>query len=205
MRRARRGPRRPPSTSRRVKLRPAAGVVAVREGGDGFEREARAELLVDRADRGVEPGVAAGAIFGQEVPLRVPAVPGAAGVDDVPLPVRGARLELRVLAHALARPDDGRRYLPRDVAVGVDVLQVGRPGLDTGDIVRAGEVPVIGRSLHAVWSELELLGFYLFVQAILEVKHQTVSYRPQVGKKGKLYKDPKPTDILIFIWRQLTR
>jgi methionyl-tRNA formyltransferase len=91
-----------------------------------------------------------------------------------------------------------------DKSVGVTIQKI-NPGLDTGHIVRAGEVPVVGRSLHAVWNELELLGFYLFIQAILDVKHQKASYLAQVGKKGKLYKDPKSTDILKFWWRQLTR
>ena len=88
--------------------------------------------------------------------------------------------------------------------VGVTIQKI-NPGLDTGDIVQAGEVPVIGRSLLTVWNELELLGFYLFVQSILEVKHNTATYRPQIGKKGKLYKDPKLGDILRFWWKQYAK
>jgi methionyl-tRNA formyltransferase len=88
----------------------------------------------------------------------------------------------------------------------VDVtIQKINPGLDTGDIVQSAEVPVIGRSLGAVWHELELLGFYLFIQSILEVKHKTATYRPQVGKKGKLYKDPKLDDILRFWWKRFAK
>ena len=91
-----------------------------------------------------------------------------------------------------------------DKSVGVTIQKVGT-GLDTGDIVRAGEVPVAGRSLRAVWNELELLGFYLFIQAILDVKHRDASYRPQSGKRGKLYRDPKLGDIMTFWWKQLRR
>jgi methionyl-tRNA formyltransferase len=86
--------------------------------------------------------------------------------------------------------------------VGVMIQKVGA-GLDTGEIVRAGEVPVLGRSLRAVWNELEPLGYYLFTQSILDVKYQRAVYRPQTGKKGKLYYDPKPKDILVFWWKQL--
>lgn len=81
--------------------------------------------------------------------------------------------------------------------VGVTIQKI-NPGLDTGDIVQAGEVPIIGRSLRSVWKELELLGFYLFIQSILEIKNKKATYRPQIGKKGKLYKDPKLGDILRF-------
>jgi hypothetical protein len=88
--------------------------------------------------------------------------------------------------------------------VGVTIQKI-NPGLDTGDIVQAGEVPVMGRSLRAVWHELELLGFYLFIQAILELKHKTANYKPQVGEKGRLYKDPKTSDIIRFWWNQLTK
>jgi len=81
--------------------------------------------------------------------------------------------------------------------VGVTIQKI-NPGLDTGDIVQAGELPIIGRSLRSVWKELELLGFYLFIQSILEIKNKTATYSPQIGKKGKLYKDPKLGDILRF-------
>jgi len=56
-----------------------------------------------------------------------------------------------------------------------------------------------------VWNDLEELGFALYIQAILEVKAGTATYRPQVGKKGKLYRDPKLGDILTLWWRQLSR
>jgi methionyl-tRNA formyltransferase len=88
--------------------------------------------------------------------------------------------------------------------VGVTIQKV-NSGLDTGNIVKAGEVPVFGRSLRTVWNELELLGFYLFIQAILDIKHQRATYRPQIGEKGELYKDPKLIDILIFWWKRFAK
>ena len=57
-------------------------------------------------------------------------------------------------------------------------------------------------ALNELWScglemhELETLGLSLYIQAILAVKTGTASYRPQGSKKGRLYRDPKPGDIL---------
>jgi methionyl-tRNA formyltransferase len=87
---------------------------------------------------------------------------------------------------------------------GVTIQRV-NAGLDTGDVVRAGEVPIGRRSLHTVWQELEALGFDLYLQAIVDVKRGTAHYRPQLGKKGPLYHDPTASDILKFQCRQLRR
>jgi folate-dependent phosphoribosylglycinamide formyltransferase PurN len=84
-------------------------------------------------------------------------------------------------------------------------IQKVNAGLDTGQIIKEGEVPIGRRSLPAVWGELEALGLDLYIQAILEIKQGTASYRPQVGKKGKLYSDPELTDLLTFWWRQFNR
>lgn len=85
---------------------------------------------------------------------------------------------------------------------GVTIQKV-NAGLDTGEIVKQGEVPIGHRSQGAIWNELEALGLDLYIQAILEVKTGTASYRPQLGKKGKLYQDPKLGDILKLWGRQL--
>jgi len=58
---------------------------------------------------------------------------------------------------------------------------------------------------RAVWGELEALGLDLYIQAILEIKGGRASYRPQVGKKGKLYSDPELTDLITFWRRQFSR
>jgi folate-dependent phosphoribosylglycinamide formyltransferase PurN len=89
-------------------------------------------------------------------------------------------------------------------SVGVTIQKI-NPGLDTGDVVRAGEVAVSGRSLRAVWKELEQLGFDLFIDAILDVKHQKAVYRPQTGAKGRLYRDPEVADILTFWWKSIKK
>jgi hypothetical protein len=52
---------------------------------------------------------------------------------------------------------------------------------------------------------LEALGLDLYIDAILEVKQGTATFRPQQGAKGKLYKNPKPGDYLRFWSRQIKR
>ena len=87
---------------------------------------------------------------------------------------------------------------------GVTIQKVNK-GLDTGSVVKIGEVHAYGRAYHAVVHELETLGLDLYIQAILEVKHGTAEYRPQKGPKGKLYRNPGPGDFLKFWGRQIRR
>jgi folate-dependent phosphoribosylglycinamide formyltransferase PurN len=87
---------------------------------------------------------------------------------------------------------------------GVTIQKVNR-GLDTGNIVKSGEVSTQDRAYRSVVRELEKLGLDLYLQAILEVKHGTAEYRPQSGVKGKLYRNPKPGDFLKFWGRQIGR
>ena len=87
---------------------------------------------------------------------------------------------------------------------GVTIQKVNR-GLDTGSIVKAGQVNTRGRTYTTVVHELETLGLDLYVQAILEVKHGIAEYKPQSGAKGKLYRNPKPNDFVKFWGRQIKR
>jgi methionyl-tRNA formyltransferase len=87
---------------------------------------------------------------------------------------------------------------------GVTIQKVNR-GLDTGSVVKAGEVNAYGRAYQAVVHELETLGLDLYIQAILEVKHGTAEYRPQAGVKGKLYRNPQPGDFVKFWGKQIKR
>ena len=87
---------------------------------------------------------------------------------------------------------------------GVTIQKVNR-GLDTGSIVKSGEVNAYGRAYQAVVHELETLGLSLYMQAILEVKHGTAEYKPQPEIKGKLYRNPKPGDFLKFWGKQIRR
>jgi methionyl-tRNA formyltransferase len=89
-------------------------------------------------------------------------------------------------------------------SAGVTIQKI-NAGLDTGQIVKEGEVVIGRRSQRAVWRELEALGLDLYIQAILEVKDGTATFRPQLGQRGKLYRNPKPRDFLTFSMRQLKR
>jgi folate-dependent phosphoribosylglycinamide formyltransferase PurN len=84
---------------------------------------------------------------------------------------------------------------------GVTIQKI-NAGLDTGSIVKEGEVPIGRRSYQTVWRDLEALGLDLYIQAILEVKNGTATYRPQLGKKGQLYRNPKLKDFIVFWVRQ---
>jgi methionyl-tRNA formyltransferase len=87
---------------------------------------------------------------------------------------------------------------------GVTIQKI-NAGLDTGQIVKEGEVIIGGRSRRAVWRELEQLGLDLYIQAIIEVKEGKATYRPQSGKKGRLYRNPKLSDLLRYWIRQAQR
>jgi methionyl-tRNA formyltransferase len=91
-----------------------------------------------------------------------------------------------------------------ELVTGVTIQKVNR-GLDTGSIVKTGEVSTQSRAYQAVVHELETLGLDLYMQAILEVKHGTAEYIPQTGVKGKLYRNPKPGDFVRFWGKQLKR
>jgi methionyl-tRNA formyltransferase len=89
-------------------------------------------------------------------------------------------------------------------AAGVTIQKI-NAGLDTGQIVNSGQVLIGRRSYGTVWGEVLALGLDLYVEAILQVRAGTAVYRPQAGPKGKLYRDPKPADIVRFWLRQLRR
>jgi methionyl-tRNA formyltransferase len=87
---------------------------------------------------------------------------------------------------------------------GVTIQKVNQ-GLDTGSIVKTGEVKADRRPYQAVFRDLEALGLDLYIQAILEVKHGVAEFKPQSGVKGKLYRNPKLGDFLRFWSRQIQR
>jgi len=87
---------------------------------------------------------------------------------------------------------------------GVTIQKVNQ-GLDTGTIVKTGEVEAYRRAYRTVFHELEALGVELYIQAILEVKHGVAEFKPQTGTRGKLYRNPKLGDFIRFWGRQLKR
>lgn len=98
-------------------------------------------------------------------------------------------------------------YNGEEVA-GVTIQKI-NAGLDTGEIVKEGEVIIANRLLGSVMRELERLGLELYLQAIMEVKEGTATFRAQLGEKDKLYLNPKLHDLLRFwamqLWRQVKR
>jgi folate-dependent phosphoribosylglycinamide formyltransferase PurN len=84
---------------------------------------------------------------------------------------------------------------------GVTIQKI-NAGLDTGLVVKAGEVPIDQRTPSAVWKDLNELGLQLYIQAILDVKHGRANFCPQEGQKGKLYTDPTAGEIL-ELWRRI--
>lgn len=88
--------------------------------------------------------------------------------------------------------------------VSVTIQKVNK-GLDTGSIVKTGEISIDRRSYAAIFNQLEGLGIEIYVQAILEVKRGVAFMNPQEGTKGKLYRNPKIGDFLRFWKRQLPR
>jgi folate-dependent phosphoribosylglycinamide formyltransferase PurN len=91
-----------------------------------------------------------------------------------------------------------------EACAGVTIQKINK-GLDTGQIVRTGEVKAYRRAYPTVVRELEALGLDLYIQAILEVRNGTAEYRPQTGVKGRLYRNPKPGDFIRFWGRQIKR
>jgi methionyl-tRNA formyltransferase len=87
---------------------------------------------------------------------------------------------------------------------GVTIQRI-NAGLDTGEIVKEGQVEIGRRSRRTVWRALETLGIELYMAAIAEVKAGTAVYRPQMGTRGPLYRNPKPRDFLMFELRRLRR
>ena len=87
---------------------------------------------------------------------------------------------------------------------GVTIQKVNK-GLDTGTIVKTGEVKAYRRAYQAVFHQLEALGVELYIQAILDVKYGVAEYKPQTGVKGKLYRNPKLGDFIRFWGRQIKR
>jgi folate-dependent phosphoribosylglycinamide formyltransferase PurN len=87
---------------------------------------------------------------------------------------------------------------------GVAIQRIGA-GLDTGDIVTEGEVPIGTKSYPRVWREVQDLGVTLYLDAILQIKRGTGSFRPQRGTPGRLYRDPSWLPILRLGWRQMRK
>ena len=84
-------------------------------------------------------------------------------------------------------------------------LQRVTAGLDTGDVVRNGSVPIGRKSYSRVWREVEELGCQVFIDAVLDMKHGRATLTPQSPQRGPLYRQPSVGDLLRFWLRRLFR
>lgn len=87
---------------------------------------------------------------------------------------------------------------------GVTIQKINE-GLDTGEIVKEGKLPVGRLKYGQVVKKLEKLGLELYLQTIIEVKNGTAVFKPQPAFKGKLYRNPKPSDFMKFWIKQIRR
>jgi methionyl-tRNA formyltransferase len=90
-----------------------------------------------------------------------------------------------------------------DATAGVAIQRV-NAGLDTGEIVRSGEVAIAGRRYGRVDEDVQALGVDLYLEAILDVKHGRAEFRPQPEGEGTLYRQPGAREILGLWRRRLT-
>jgi folate-dependent phosphoribosylglycinamide formyltransferase PurN len=86
-----------------------------------------------------------------------------------------------------------------DTSTGVTIQRIGR-GIDTGAIVRTGEVPIRGRRYGAVEADVQALGVRLYLDAVLDVKRGEARCRPQPPGTFPLYRQPRARDILQVWW-----
>jgi hypothetical protein len=79
-------------------------------------------------------------------------------------------------------------------------------GIDTGDIVRRGEVEIDRKGYSRVWREVEAVGRSIFLEAILDVRCGTARFVPQedVAPRRPLYRQPGARDVLQFWFCRLT-
>lgn len=90
-----------------------------------------------------------------------------------------------------------------EATAGVTIQRI-NAGLDTGDIVCTGDVPIAGRRYGRIDAAVEELGVELYLSAILAVKRGQAVCRPQAPGTGPLYRQPGARDILRLWRRQLT-
>jgi methionyl-tRNA formyltransferase len=87
---------------------------------------------------------------------------------------------------------------------GVTIQKI-NAGLDTGEIVLEGSVPIGTRRFGRVDAEVQQLGVDLYIQAIVAVRDGTAVYRPQPAARAPLCRQPTPAQILELWQRQLRR
>jgi LmbE family N-acetylglucosaminyl deacetylase/methionyl-tRNA formyltransferase len=88
-------------------------------------------------------------------------------------------------------------------SAGVTIQRI-NAGLDTGEVVKRGEVPIAGKSLRQVERELEDLGLELYRQAIIEVAQGKAKFA-RYPQQGTPHRHPTLAQLLHFQVRRLRR
>jgi methionyl-tRNA formyltransferase len=88
-------------------------------------------------------------------------------------------------------------------SAGVTIQRV-NAGIDTGEVVKTGEVTIGRKTYRTVEREVQELGFRLYLDAILDVRHGRATFRPQeTGSLGlRKYRQPSAADIGRFVLRR---
>lgn len=86
-------------------------------------------------------------------------------------------------------------------AAGVTIQRV-NAGLDTGEVVTEGEVPIGRKPYRRVWREVQEIGLDLYVAAVVAMKRGTAEPRPPRGPPGPLYRDPGIRELAALWWRR---
>jgi folate-dependent phosphoribosylglycinamide formyltransferase PurN len=90
-----------------------------------------------------------------------------------------------------------------EASAGVSIQRI-NAGLDTGEVVLAGEVPIGSRRYARVDADVQRLGLKLYLDAILAVKYGEADSRPQPrARSSRLYRQPHFGDFVRLWWRQL--
>ncbi len=89
---------------------------------------------------------------------------------------------------------------------GVTIQRVNK-GIDTGEIVKRGEVAIGNRGYTAVERDTEALGLSLFAEAIIDLYRGQATLTPQEPRPAgsRLYRQPGPKDLLTLWLRTFRR
>jgi folate-dependent phosphoribosylglycinamide formyltransferase PurN len=89
-----------------------------------------------------------------------------------------------------------------ETVAGVSIQRI-NAGLDAGEIVCTGQVPIAGKRYGRLDRDVQRLGLTLFVRAILAVRRGEAQVRPQPRAASRLYRQPGLGDVVRLWWRQL--
>jgi len=89
-----------------------------------------------------------------------------------------------------------------DTAAGVTIQRI-NAGLDTGEIVSAGTVPIGRKGYRRVSAEVQQLGLRLYLESVVAMKRGEAFCVEQPSGHSPVYRQPCARDILRLWYRQL--